>query len=76
MTLDELEAQDKEFLSIPDVAEYLGKQQQNVRESLRLGVPWGYVMGNADFRIPRRAFVNYHRLGSPTVNKNQVHSAS
>jgi len=71
MTLDDLEKMDCEFLPIAAVAEYLEKNMQPVRNSLRQGVPWGYVMGNADFRIPRRAFVSYHRYGSATeVNRD------
>lgn len=71
MTLEDLEALDEEFLPIPPVAEYLHKNQQAVRESIRNGVPWGYVMGNADFRIPRRAFVNYHRYGGMIVGQRR-----
>lgn len=63
MTLEDIEAMDAEFLDIPTVAEYLHKNMQPIRETIRAGVPWAYVMGNADFRIPRRAFVNYHRFG-------------
>jgi len=68
MTLEQLENMDCEFLDIPTVAEYLGKNPQPIRESIRKGgVPWGYVMGRADFRIPRRAFVNYHKHGNPVI---------
>lgn len=71
MTLDELEKMDCEFLPVPVVAEYLEKNPQPVRVSIRNGVPWGYVMGNADFKIPRRAFIHYHKFGSPVIAKAQ-----
>lgn len=61
--LGDIEKMDCEFLPIPVVAEYLQKNPQPVRESIRAGVPWGYVLGNADFRVPRLAFVNYHKYG-------------
>jgi hypothetical protein len=64
MTLEEIEKLDCEFLDIPTVSDYLRKDKQQVRNSIRKGVPWGYVMGNADFRIPRRAFISYHKFGS------------
>lgn len=63
-TLEQIEALDKEFLSISDVSEYLGKVPQGVRVSIRAGVPWGYVMESSTFIIPRRAFVNYHKYGA------------
>lgn len=71
MTLEQLEVMNGEFLPIPPVAEYLGKKEQSVRESIRNGVPWGYVMGNADFRIPKRAFVNYHLYGGMIVSQRR-----
>ena len=63
-TLDEIEASNKEFLTVAEVSDYLGKNQQGVRVSIRQGVPWGYVMEDATFRIPKRAFVNYHKYGA------------
>jgi hypothetical protein len=69
MKLEEIEKMDKEFLDINDVAKYLGKNPQPVRQSIRNGVPWAYVMGNADFRIPKRAFVNYHKHGGVVVKE-------
>lgn len=67
MTLEDIEKMDTEFLDVQTVAEYLGKGPQNVRISIRQGVPWAYMMGRADFRIPRRAFVNYHKHGNAVV---------
>ena len=64
MTLSEIEAIDKEFLSPSEVAEYLHKKPQGVRVSMRKGVPWGYVMEEATFIIPKQAFVNYHKYGA------------
>lgn len=69
MTLDQIEKLKVEFLDIETVAAYLGKNPQPVRQSIRAGVPWAYVMGNADFKIPRRSFVFYHRFGSPVFMK-------
>lgn len=69
MTLEQLDKLDTEFLSIADVADYLGKNPQPIRESIRNGVPWGYVLGTATFKIPKRAFVNYHKYGSPIADK-------
>jgi len=71
MTLEQIEQMDAEFLDVVTVAEYLGKNPQPVRESIRKGVPWAYVLGNADFRIPRRAFVNYHKNGSCLVREGR-----
>ena len=70
MTLEDIEKMDVEFLDITTIAEYLGKNPQPVRASLRSGVPWGYVMGNADFRIPRRAFISYHKYGGVVVKES------
>lgn len=71
MTLDDIEKMTCEFIDIPTAAEYFGKDKQQVRVSIRNGVPWGYVMGNADFRIPRRAFVNYHKYGNAMAQTKQ-----
>lgn len=70
ITLDDIEQMDCEFLDIPTIAKYLGKSVQPVRQSIRNGVPWGYVMGNADFRIPKRAFVNYHKYGACVLERD------
>jgi hypothetical protein len=67
MKLEDIEKMDTEFLDVQTVAEYLGKGQQNVRVSIRQGVPWAYMMGQADFRIPRRAFVSYHKYGNAVI---------
>lgn len=75
MTLEDIEKMDTEFLDIPTVAEYLGKNPQPVRQSIRNGVPWGYVMGNADFRIPRQAFVNYHKYGAVVIVRETARPA-
>ncbi len=67
MTLEDIEKMDCEFLPIPVVAEYLGMKNmsQCIRVAIRKGVPWGgYVQGKATFRVPRRAFVYYHKYGS------------
>jgi hypothetical protein len=72
MKLDDIEKLDTEFLDIPTVAAYLKKSQQSVRESIRAGVPWGYVMGAAAFRIPKRAFVNYHKYGNHIITEKGV----
>lgn len=69
MTLEDLERMDCEFLPVLTVAEYLHSKEQHVRVSMRNGVPWGYVMGQADFRVPRRAFVNFHRHGQAVQMK-------
>ena len=69
MKLEDIESIDAEFLDISTVAEYLSKGPQNVRESIRQGVPWAYMMGRADFRIPRRAFVSYHRNGLSIIKE-------
>lgn len=61
MTLSDIEALPHEFLSISTVAEYLGSKEQPVREAIRRGVPWGYVVGKARFVIPRLRFVAYHK---------------
>ena len=65
MTLEEIEKMDCEFLDVPTVANYLGMkhQPQIVRELIRRGVPWAYVVGKAKFVIPRRAFINCHKYG-------------
>lgn len=70
MTLEDIEKMGVEFLDVQTVADYLGKGPQNVRISIRQGVPWAYMMGQADFRIPRRAFVNYHKHGNTMVQKS------
>lgn len=70
MTLSDLENMDCEFLTVKTAADYLKSKEQHVRVSMRRGVPWGYVLGNADFRIPRRAFINYHKYGSCVVMRD------
>ena len=71
MTLEELEKMDCEFLDIPTIASYLGGEHmlQPLRETIRKGVPWAYVVGKAKFVIPRRAFINYHKYGNAVVVK-------
>jgi hypothetical protein len=69
LTLDDLEKTDGEFLDPMVVSEYLGCKPQPVRETIRNGIPWGYVIGKAKFVIPRRAFVNYHRYGGVVGTK-------
>jgi hypothetical protein len=64
LTLDDIKAMDKEFLTPAEVAEYIGAFPQNVREGIRAGVPWGYVLGKSRFVIPRKAFVHYHEKGA------------
>lgn len=63
MTLDELDKMQVEFLDIPTVSKYLNKDPGYIRNALRQGVPWGYSLGSSDYRIPRRAFVSYHKNG-------------
>ena len=70
MTLEDIEAIGMEFLDIVTVAAYLHKKPQDVRCSIRNGVPWAYMMGKADFRIPRRAFINYHKFGSVVIKED------
>ena len=65
MTLSDIEQIDTEFLPISVVAEYLGMshQPQPLRESIRKGVPWAYVIGRAKFVIPKQAFISWHKHG-------------
>jgi hypothetical protein len=63
MTLEEIENIDSEFLDIATVSEYLNIPPQYIMQSIRRGVPWGYALGNGNFRIPKRAFVNCHKHG-------------
>ena len=66
MRLEDIESMGVEFLDVQTVADYLGmgNQPQPLREAIRKGVPWGYVIGKAKFVIPRRAFVSYHKKGA------------
>jgi hypothetical protein len=61
MTLEQLESLPGEFIPVKLAAEYLQSGEQHVRCAMRKGVPWGYVMNKADFRIPKRRFVSYHK---------------
>lgn len=67
MTLEELESMNVEFLDIATVSRYLNKDPQYIRNALRRGVPWGYWLGSSDYRIPKRAFINYHKNGYPGI---------
>jgi hypothetical protein len=69
MTLNDIEEMDTEFLDVQTVANYynMPSMPQCIRESIRNGVPWGYVLGKSKFIIPRRAFVNYHKNGSAVI---------
>lgn len=69
MSLNDIEKMDCEFLSVFTVADYLGSKPQPVRELIRQGVPWAYVIGKAKFVIPRRAFVSYHKFGGTVAEK-------
>ncbi len=64
VTLADIEALDKETLTVAEVAKYLGVFPQCLREGIRAGVPWGYVLGKASFVIPKQAFVSYHKYGA------------
>lgn len=61
MTLNDLEALPCEFIPIKIVSQYLRSKPEAVREHIRKGVPWGYVLGKTAFKIPKLRFIAYHR---------------
>jgi len=64
MTLEDLKKIDREILTIAEVADYLGVFPQYIREGIRHGVPWGYVLGKCRFVIPKHAFIHCHEIGT------------
>jgi len=60
MTLEDLKNVEGDFLTVAEVAKYLQAHPQCVREGLRAGLPWGYVIGERRFVIPKERFIKYH----------------
>lgn len=71
MTLEDLERMNVEFLDIPTVSKYLNKDTRYIRDALRRGVPWGYYLGSSDYRIPKRAFISYHKNGYLDISQKE-----
>lgn len=71
MKLEDLKNIDRETLTIAEVSEYLGVFPQYIREGIRNGVPWGYVLGKSRFVIPKHAFIKCHTEGT-TIEKNII----
>jgi hypothetical protein len=77
MKLEEIEAIEDEFISTDIAAAYIQRttpeksKPQAVRDAIRKQqVPWGYIVGTSTIRIPKQAFINYHRYGGVvTVEK-------
>jgi len=61
MTLDEIAAIDKEFLTPKEVAPYLGVEPYSINNTLKHGgvIPWAYRIGTRAI-IPKTRFVMYH----------------
>ena len=64
MTLKEIEQIDKEMLIPADVATFLGCGTHNINCACKAGtLPWAYMVGTR-CKIPKEAFVHYHRYGA------------
>jgi hypothetical protein len=74
MTLEDIENIPRETLKIREVAEYLQCNQQSIRSSIRCKqVPWGYIIGQSKYIIPKRAFVHWHKYGNAgQANENSI----
>jgi excisionase family DNA binding protein len=69
MTLTEIEALGKNILTPSDVAAYLDMSQYTINLACKAGqLPWAYMVGTR-CKIPKEAFVNWHRYGSAPIKE-------
>lgn len=61
VTLEDIEAIEKEFLTPDDVAPYLHRNPYSINLQLKKsGLPWAYLIGT-EAVIPKQRFINYHK---------------
>lgn len=67
MSLEDIEAIPKEILTPRDVAGYLACDPYSINTSCKAGqLSWAYMKGTR-CRIPKKAFLNFHKYGSVTI---------